>query len=179
MRSQVLELLTAWETEDFMPADYSSELAAVATTERGPVRREDTNSRTAIEPMQVVQMALETHQPGEAMRRSFDLLIRGDSPDAVLDVIEDMRRWRHRLPAHPGCARLGGLHRHAGHRRRRSLDLHRTGRAGRLCRRRPPGLFPPGVTHPKGFHPGDVLISTGAGDRGAYRGQRPRSTVWA
>ena len=89
VRRQVLELLTAWETEGFMPADYSSELAAVATTERGSVRREDTSSRTAIEPMQVLQMALETQQPGEAMRRSFDLLIRGDSPDAVLDVIED------------------------------------------------------------------------------------------
>ncbi len=89
VRNQVLELLTAWETEEFMPADYSAELAAVSATEARTVRVEDPSSRTAIGPVRVLKMALETQQSGEGIRRAFDLLIRDGSLDTVLDVVEE------------------------------------------------------------------------------------------
>ena len=89
VRNQVLDLLTAWETEEFMPADYSAELVAVAATEARTVRVEDPSSRTAIGPVRVLKMALETQQSGEGIRRAFDLLIRDGSLDTVLDVVEE------------------------------------------------------------------------------------------
>jgi hypothetical protein len=88
VRNQVLELLTAWETDGFMPADYSAKLAAVARAESGTAAREDRSSRTAVGPLRVLQMATETQQLGEAIHRSFDLLVRADSLGSVLDVLD-------------------------------------------------------------------------------------------
>lgn len=89
VRDQVLELLTAWETDEFMPADYSTELATVARTGSRTVERKDPSSRTSIGPMRVLKMAIESQQPGNAIRQAIDRLIRDDSLEAVLEIAED------------------------------------------------------------------------------------------
>ncbi len=89
VRDQVLELLTAWDTDEFMPADYSAKLAAVARATSAAAARKDPGSRTAIGPLRVLQMAIETQQPGAAIRSSFDLLVRDDALGAVLDVVDE------------------------------------------------------------------------------------------
>ncbi len=89
VRDQVLELLTAWNTEEFMPADYSAELAAVARATSLAAARKDPGSRTAVGPLRVLQMATEAQQPGEAIRTSFDLLVRDDALGAALNVVDE------------------------------------------------------------------------------------------
>lgn len=88
VRDQVLELLTAWETDEYMPADYSAELSAIAGNEGRMVRPEDPDARTTIDPLRILQMAVEARQPGDSVRRALDLLMREDAFDALLEVIE-------------------------------------------------------------------------------------------
>lgn len=88
VRDQVLELLTAWETDEYMPADYSAELARVAGKDGPLTRPEDPGARTAITPLRVLQMAVEARQPGDSIRRAVELLMREDAFDALLGVIE-------------------------------------------------------------------------------------------
>ena len=89
LREQALSLVTSWQTDLSSPDDYSEELAALSTANGQFVRREDRNSRTTIEPTRILQMAVETDRPGDAVYDAFNWLIQEGSLAALLDVLEN------------------------------------------------------------------------------------------